>query len=100
MEKDNTISQEKENKSPKVKRKLLGNVYIPTLDDIKRLALLRFGSYSEIARAFGGYTKGYAFRVLNGQQIIKKDKTIQKIADALGVPFEVLYKVLPKGIKS
>lgn len=71
-----------------------GNHLRPTLEDIKQLALIRFGSYQNIGSHIGGYSKVYAFRILNGDKKIVKDITLQKIADGLGIPVGTLRNAL------
>ena len=64
------------------------NTLSVTLEDLKKFFLIKYGSYSKIGQAWGGLGKTYAFRVLNGTYKIKQNKTIQKIADSVDLPFE------------
>lgn len=79
----------------KPKRKVnICNPDFISLEDIKKYALLRFGSYYEIGIALGGLSDTYAHRLLNGHIKIVKDKTYFKIAQSLGISPDRLKEAL------
>ena len=64
-----------------------------TLEHLRLIAFNRFEFYERIGIAFGGLGRFYAHQVLNGRYIPVKDRTIEKIAKALGVSVKRLSEL-------
>jgi hypothetical protein len=99
MEESNRNDNENVNVLSTKESKRSVNPYSISLDDIRRMALLRYGSYSLIGRSFGGLGATYSHLILHGKKPIVKDRTIQKLANSLGVPFQVLRDLIPRTSK-
>lgn len=63
-----------------------------TIEDVRKLALLKFGSITNFSRKLG-ITKGLGSRFLSGDYIPLKASSIQKIADVLEIDAVVLCQI-------
>jgi hypothetical protein len=70
---------------------------------MRSIALARYGSWAEFARAMGGYSQDWGYHILRKERPLKEPKTIKKVADALGIDYydlRAFYKEVNERIKN
>lgn len=63
-----------------------------TLEELRRFALLKYGSYSNFAREIQS-SRAQVQRIFTGQYIPKKDSTMEKMAKAIGLSPVLIIKL-------